>query len=234
VTTAAPTPLPSLDARTRALPPGARVMPTLHTLFRRELRLAPALVRAVPSGDERRAGVVADHVRLVLDVLHHHHSIEDRMLWPLLLERVPSDVAPIVELMEQQHEAAHALIEQAGTLLPALRAGDVAGAARLADVLDVLHPVLVEHLDVEEQQVMPLAGRVLTAEEWDAIGDAGRAAFPRAQGTLVLGMYAYEGSPIALAEMLADAPPPVQWLVPRLARRAFRRHSRRVHGTPAP
>jgi hypothetical protein len=188
----------------------------------------------VPAGDTRRARVVADHVQLVLEVLHHHHSLEDRMLWPLLLERVAADVAPIVELMEQQHQAAQALIEETDALLPALRRGDVADAARLADVLDVLHRVLVEHLDVEEQKVMPLAGRALTAQEWDAIGDAGRAALPGSRGTLVLGMYAYEGSPIALAEMLADAPPPVRWLVPRLALRAFRRHSRRVHGTPRP
>ena len=37
-----------------------REMPTVHTFFRRELRLAGAAVRRVPVGDVHRAGVVAD------------------------------------------------------------------------------------------------------------------------------------------------------------------------------
>ena len=47
-------------------------------------------------------------------------------------------------------------------------------------------------------------------------------------------MFQYEGDPAVLARMLADAPAPVRWLVPRLARRAFRRHALQIHGTATP
>ena len=48
---------------------------------------------------------------------------------------------------------------------------------------------------------------------------------------LVLGMIQYEGDPAVVAQMLAEAPAPVRWIVPRLARRAFRRHALVIHGT---
>jgi hypothetical protein len=47
-------------------------------------------------------------------------------------------------------------------------------------------------------------------------------------------MYQYEGAPEAIAQMLSEAPPPVRWVVPKLSRRAFRRHALRIHGTPTP
>src|SRR5688572_12682127 len=80
------------------------VMSTLHTMFRREFRLAGGVVRGVASGDLARARVVADHIDYLSRSLHHHHTIEDDLMWPKLLERVPEELAPIVHLMESQHE----------------------------------------------------------------------------------------------------------------------------------
>lgn len=77
------------------------VMPTLHTFFRRETRLAGGLLRGVAAGDVRRARIVAEHLDFVTRHLHHHHGIEDRLLWPILLERVPEELAPLVHLMER-------------------------------------------------------------------------------------------------------------------------------------
>ena len=62
-------------------------MVIVHRAFRRELAVIPRLVRAVPAGDTRRAAVVARHARLVLQGLHLHHTGEDELLWPKLLER---------------------------------------------------------------------------------------------------------------------------------------------------
>lgn len=208
------------------------VMPTLHTLFRRETRLAPGLVRGVASGDVRRAAVVADHLEFVLRALHHHHSVEDRLMWPVLLERVPDDVAPLVHLMEEQHARVEQLLAQLDGLLPAFRGG--ADGEPLAAVLDDLHRTLVEHLDAEEQRLLPLAARTMTQAEWDAMGEAGREGVSRKDLALALGMYQYEGDPAVIAQMLAEAPAPVRVIVPRLSRRAFRKHALRVHGTTTP
>ena len=221
----------------QAAPPltDVRVMAVIHSLYRRELRLAPGLLRAVAAGDTARARVVADHLDLVGRHLHHHHTLEDRMLWPLLLERVPDELAPIVHLMESQHARVDGLIEEIDTLLPGwTRTADAATAARLADLFDTLCVHLVEHLDAEEQRLLPLAARCLTQAEWDHMGEVARREAPRKDGLLALGMFQHEGDPEVFASMIGDAPGPVRWLLPRLARRAFRRHALAVHGTATP
>ena len=210
-------------------------MATIHTMFRRELRLAGPLVRGVAAGDTARAAVVADHLDFVGRTLHHHHTIEDELLWPKLLDRVPTELAPIVRLMESQHERVDALLAEIDTLRGrwAATAGN-GDRDRLATLLDELHVHLCEHLDAEEQRLLPIASRNLTEAEWKEMGEVGRKRTRRSELSLSLGMYAYEGDPAVIAKMLADAPAPVRWMVSRSAARAFRRHALRVHGTATP
>jgi iron-sulfur cluster repair protein YtfE (RIC family) len=211
------------------------IMPVIHTLFRRELRLAGGLLRGVPEGDTDRAAVVADHLALVDEVLHHHHTAEDDLLWPKLLERVPEDLAPIVHLMESQHARAESLLGEIGPLLAQWRT--TAGAAerdRLASLYDELSVALAEHLDAEEQRLLPIAATAVTQDEWEEMGRVARAGTPKGKGLLVFGMIAYDGGAEGVAMMMHGAPPPVRWLVPRLGARAYAKHARRVHGTATP
>jgi hemerythrin-like domain-containing protein len=208
------------------------VMPTLHTFFRREFRLAGGVVRGV--ADPARGALVADHVAYLQRALHTHHTVEDDILWPLLLQRVPDELAPIVHLMESQHARVEGLLEEVTALLPGLRAADTAARDRLADVLDTLYLHLAEHLDAEEERLLPIAARAVTQAEWEEMGARARQGQGQAEGILVLGMIAYEGDPAVVAQMLAEAPAPVRWLLPKLARRAFRRRALVIHGTATP
>jgi hemerythrin-like domain-containing protein len=212
-----------------------REMLVVHSLFRRELRLASGLVRGVAAGDVQRAGVVSAHLQLVEDVLHHHHTSEDDLLWPKLLDRVADEIAPVVRLMEAQHEQVDALLARIGVLRPqwaqdpsAERGGELAG------LYDEQYAGLAEHLDAEETRVLPLVARCITAAEWNELGEAGRAGIPRKDMALVFGMLMYEGDPEVVKIMLAPAPLPVRVLVPRLGRRAYRKHAVAVHGTATP
>lgn len=211
------------------------VMPTIHSFLRREVRLAGGVVRRVVPHDVARAEVVDDHLEFVTFALHHHHTVEDEHLWPVLLRKVPDELAPVVHLMESQHAGLDALLSAIAEARPAFRAAALpADRDRLADLLDDLHTALVEHLDAEESRLLPIAARTMTQQEWDAMGEAGRQGTPRTHLTLVFGMFGYEGDPAVVRTMLADAPPPVRVLLPRLARRAFRRYALRVHGTATP
>jgi hemerythrin-like domain-containing protein len=212
-----------------------REMLVVHSLFRRELRLASGLVRGVAAGDRQRADVVSAHLQLVEDVLHHHHTSEDDLLWPKLLDRVPDEIAPVVRLMEAQHEQVDALLARIGTLRPQWAQDPATGrGAELAGLYDELYAGLAEHLDAEETRVLPLVARCITAAEWNELGEAGRAGIPRKHMALVFGMLMYEGDPEVVKIMLAPAPLPVRVLVPRLGRRAFRKHAVAMHGTPTP
>ena len=212
-----------------------RDMIVVHTAFRREFGLAPALVRGVAPGDQKRADIVADHLDTLTAMLHHHHAGEDRLLWPKLHERVSADVAPVVSLMEEQHHRIHAANDRVGEHLATWRRG-ASGEAReaLATSLEKVDAALVEHLAAEEEHLLPIAAKALTPAEWEQLGEEGMAGLRKSQLPLVFGMLQYQGDPEVIAMMLSHAPGPVRLLMPVLAPRAFARYSRRVHGTATP
>ena len=213
----------------------AAEMVTIHSAFRRELRLAPGLLRSVEHGDRLRAGIVATHLDLLDRFLHHHHTVEDDLLWPKLLERVAAELAPIVELMETQHERVAALLEQTVAMRAEWRKdADSARAAELAAVYERLHDALVEHLDAEEQHVMPLVEACITRNEWCRIGKAAQRGTPLKDGPRMLGMLAYDGDPAVMREMLGAVPAPMRGAVVAMGRRAYAKHAARVYGTPTP
>lgn len=195
-----------------------RDMVTVHRFLRREFRLVPGVVGRVDDGDVRRAATVADHLDLMTGILHYHHTAEDDCLWPLLLERVADE-----------------LLQEIGAVVPRWRTS--AGAAerdRLVAQLSELSAGLDEHMEAEEDHILPLAARTVSLREWEAIGEAASAHHDRAVLPLLLGMIQYEGDPEVVAEMLAKAPRLVRAVAPMLSRRAFRRYALALHGTATP
>ena len=146
---------------TRIVDTGEMVL--IHLFLRREFRLAGGVLRRVAAGDTRRAHEVADHLDFLDRFLHHHHTLEDELLWPVLLERVPEELAPIVHLMESQHAGVEGALARISDLLPQWRgSADPALRDRLAEEYDALYVALAEHLDAEEQRLLPIAARSLT------------------------------------------------------------------------
>jgi hemerythrin-like domain-containing protein len=210
-------------------------MPAVHTFFRREFRLAPGVVRGVSAGDVARARVVARHLDYIARCLHDHHTAEDELAWPLLLQRVPDELAPMVRLMETQHQRVDGLLAEISRLRPRWAAtADPADRDRIADLLDALYGNLAEHLDAEEQRLLPIAARAMTRDEWEALGRRARKNNRPSESLVTLGMIRHEGDPVVVARMISGAPAPVRWLLPRLAGRAFRRYALRIHATATP
>jgi hypothetical protein len=209
-----------------------REMIAVHSAFRREFGLAPGLVRAVATGDVQRAGVVADHLELIGTFLHHHHTGEDKLLWPKLIERVPADMAPTVELMERQHEAVHEVIEEMTAALARWRTGaSESDRDRLAGALNRLHALLVEHLAAEEEHILPLASRSLTEAEWRELGEDGMAAQAKSKLPMIFGMIMKDADPEVIRGMIANAPLVPRLMLPFLGPWAYARYARRVYGS---
>ncbi|MFW3168623.1 hemerythrin domain-containing protein [Geodermatophilus sp. CPCC 206100] len=206
-------------------------MVVVHRAFRREFRLLPELVRAVRPGDTARAAVLAGHARLVLTGLHLHHSGEDELLWPRLLERAAPDAA-LVHRMEVQHERVHDALER---LHPALDRWEAearpAVTEEVAAGLDALRTALLEHLDEEEREILPLAARHLSPEEWAQLGQHGSGQMPMRYLPILFGAVAEEATPEEMAAILATQPAPVRLLLRTVFARSYRRYVRRVrHG----
>lgn len=210
-------------------------MIVVHTALLREFRLAPAAVQRVEPGGRPQARRVDRHLDLLCTLMHHHHAGEDDLLWPVLGPRLSQPALAMLAVAEAQHagieQTLHAVVASrelwVADLAPAHRAG-------LVDALRALHRLLVEHLDFEERNLLPLAAVHLDEAEWLAIGAAGAAAVPKSALLLVFGMFAYEGDADVLADMLHSAPPPARLLVPRIAPWVYGRHAAQIYGTRRP
>ena len=212
-----------------------RDMIVVHTAMLREFRLAAAAVTRTPPGDRRQVRAVAGHLRFLCDMLHHHHDGEDALLWPKLRQRTPRSAGRLIDGVEAQHRDLDAAVQRVQDLRDAWSGQpDVTHRDRLAAELDKLHALLSDHLDLEERALLPLAASALTVEEWHAIGDAAVAAMPKAALPLAFGMFAYEGDPAVLRDMLETAPPLPRKLLPLIAPRVYARRARRIHGTARP
>jgi iron-sulfur cluster repair protein YtfE (RIC family) len=205
-------------------------MAVVHRAFRREFGLLPGLVRRVAPGDTARAAVLAAHARLLLTSLHLHHTSEDELLWPKLLDRCPPD-AELVERMEAQHEAVAAAIDRLGPALDRFEAeARPAVAEEVATAVEQMGAALVEHLDEEERHILPIAARHVTQAEWDQLGDHSLAGMDRRDLPILMGAVAEEATPEEAAHLLAKLPLPVRLLARLVFLPRYRRYIRTVRG----
>jgi len=210
--------------------PWVHEMVIVHRAFRREFVLLPRLVREVPEGDVRRAATVARALHVVLGGLEMHHTGEDAVLWPRLLERAAPSTG-LVETMQAQHDGVDEYAERVAPLLAAwAQAPTRAGGAELADLLDSFAAALFEHLDLEEREILPLCLRHLTAREWDGMADHGLEVMERSELPIIFGAVLEECTPQERRAMLGRLP-----LVPRTLLRTvgawqYRRYVSRVRG----
>src|SRR5689334_12322420 len=203
-------------------------MVVVHRVFRRELVALPDLVRAVADGDRARAAVLADHARLVLTGLHIHHPGEDAILWPRLHERAP-DADELVVTMERQHAGIPEALGRANALVETWAAHASAPAGeQLAATLDELRARAVEHLDLEERDVLPLAAAHLTAAEWQSVGEHGRESMTKAQLPLMFGAILEDADARERAEIYAAVPAPIRLFLKTIGARQYRRYIARV------
>ena len=210
--------------------PDTRDMVVVHRVFRREFRLLPQLVGRTTPGDTERAALVADWVGERADFLHHHHTNEDELVWPRLRERAPLDDA-LVAVMERQHGVVARLLE----LLPALverwrLEPSVANREVLRLALEEIPTPLCEHLDLEEQAVLPLVREHLGAAEYGELGERGRAATPPSRMPIVLGAMLEEATDEERAMLLAGLPLAARAMWHTIGTRQYAAAMRRLRG----
>ena len=182
-------------------------MPTIHTVFRREFRLAGGVSAEWPTATSGAPGGRRPPRLRRPDAAPPPHR-RGRTLWPILLERVPEELAPIVRPWSRSTSASTPCSPRS-TLLPRGGRRSRGTRAALAELFDQLYAHLAEHLDAEEERLLPIAARAVTQEEWEAWG-SGPEAGPALRSAPPFGMIQYEGDPAVVAQMLAEAPAPVR------------------------
>lgn len=204
-------------------------MVLVHRAFRREFRMMPALIRAARTRD--RAEVLGAHLHNLTDALHHHHTHEDDLLWPMLLSRVGLD-EDLVHRMESQHARLAVLLDRIAELNPRWRAtGDRDLGDELAAAVAGASAGLDEHLADEENLILPLVSEHVTQAEWAAFNAAAQKTLPKnALALYFVGAILEEADAAERARFLGDLPGPVRLVWRLVGDRYYAKALRRIRG----
>src|SRR6478609_1520519 len=158
--------------------PDVTEMAAVHRVFRNAFGMAPKLIGGVADGDAARASVVGAFYKAVLSFLHAHHSGEDELLFPKLVERAPDP--ELVARINGQHQAVDEALTAVDATLAAWTAdGSAATAQKLVGEIAVLEAATVPHLDEEEAEILPIVSEHITLAEWGELpGHAMKATDP--------------------------------------------------------
>jgi len=199
-----------------------------HRTMRGDSRLLSRAISAIADGsepcDRNRAEAVREYVAKSCTGIHHHHRLEDELLWPLL-ERSAGAAVDLSELTEDHSQLDPMLDEITEAAREFTR--DRTVAPRLAKSLGALADLLDEHIEEEERTIFPIIDEYVSVKDWDELeaevrrtGDA-RFELPRIE------RYA---RPEELAA-LRKAAGPVLVMMLALLRPGFRRRHRLVFGS---
>ncbi|HZU26137.1 MAG TPA: hemerythrin domain-containing protein [Bryobacteraceae bacterium] len=152
-----------------------RIERFLETLF----RMSDAKQGAPLGADERTA--LEGALNYFRDAAPRHTEDEEDSLFPRLMEHAavgdPVALAMIAELEDghEQANAAHEEIERLGRRWLAQGSLTPVDAARMTELLCDLRTFYQRHIATEDNELFPLAGRMLDAQELAAVGSEMRA-----------------------------------------------------------
>ena len=206
------------------------MMYVMHHAFRRDLAVLSAAASVTPATDRRAWGALADRWALFAEALHHHHTGEDRGLWPRLLAVATPEEAEVLEAMEAEHEGIDPMLTACAAGFTRLRehADDDARAA-LAVRLAAARAQLGEHLRHEETEAIAIIQRRLSDADWHEIEENSFKHDIPVRTLLRLVPWVAEGVPADVREVVFSAPRGrVNQTLWYLTRGGFRRRQRRA------
>ncbi|TDN92437.1 hemerythrin domain-containing protein [Microbacterium sp. BK668] len=213
----------------------------VHRIFRWMYSQLPMLIREVAPEDLVRAETVGVYAKLYFDALHLHHETEDLMLWDRLTAREPGCAAHVDRMKAQHRDVAERLGRIEPQLAPWVATADPGRRDALARDIESLHDTLVVHLDQEEDDIMPVAGAVMSQQEWDELEThtraeltARRKEWPRDVMSLQLGLLLASVPPSERDEWYrTNVPAPVRLLYLLLLKRRYDSAMRELYPTGA-
>ena len=184
----------------------------MHSALRRDFARAARMLAGRPDAKHRRA--LAAHLQWMLQVLRHHHTVEDEAIWPAVLRRRP-DLSTLVESLETEHEELDSAARQLrDASLTWSYDGSDPRREELVEALNRLVAVLEVHLEHEENEAMPVVCSVLTDADWKPIQVRIAEGSPTMREQARTAYWAFDGLDARREKiMLSQIPTPAVWLL---------------------
>lgn len=144
-----------------------------HRAMLTDVRRLAAAVAEIGDGrtrcSTRRADAIARYTELLCESIHHHHTVEDTVLWPVI-DACAGSIVDLTELTED-HAALDPRLEIIGHRANAFRVagGDRRTAALLAAELADLNNLLTEHIAEEERDIFPVIRQYVSVADWQVV-----------------------------------------------------------------
>ena len=144
------------------------------------------------------------------------------MLFRSALTERCAEARELIGRMEGEHASVHVARERAGDALASWYASPSRETGRaLTTALGDLGAVLEAHLGEEETEILPLASRHVSPEEWGSLPGHAMSHFSGDKIWLVLGLVFEQMTDEQLAVTLTHMPPPVVEMWEQSGRAAF-------------
>lgn len=194
----------------------------VHRALRTAARQLSTTVECISTGDVRRVRALQRYWAGYAAEVLTHHTIEDDVFFPALAER-SSTMAALMARLDADH---HHLDELMATVGDAMDHFTEAGApTRAATALAELADLMDEHLDIEDDWVLPLFTLHFTADEYAELEEQAFAAVRVGrQAMFAIPFVVRAMSATERAETLATAPLPM-----RVLHALTRRQHERLH-----
>lgn len=207
-------------------------MYVMHHALRRDLEKFVLAVQNTPASEHEVWSALGQRWLKMAEALHHHHSIEDAALWPLLRTHAEeADAQEELQMLEDM-EAEHGLVDPA---LEACREGFAAMRDHACEDhrhaleirLAALREGLLQHLAHEEGQALPMLQRRLSVEENRTFEKAAERGYPLRMLPFLLA-WAMDEVPDEARDRLLSQAPPGYGLLWRLLRPRYERAERKA------
>jgi iron-sulfur cluster repair protein YtfE (RIC family) len=207
-------------------------MYVMHHALRRDLGTFTAAVANTPASEHEVWTALGRRWRRMAETLHHHHSVEDDALWPLLRshaeEASGADDLRMLDDMEAEHERIDPALTACAEAFAAMAEHPCEDHRHALEIrLAAVREGLLEHLAHEEGQALPLLQRTLSEEENARFERAAERAYPLRTVPFLL-PWAMDGVPAQARDRLLASTPPGYGLALRLLRRGYERRERRA------
>jgi hemerythrin-like domain-containing protein len=160
--------------------------------------------------DPVRVDVVGSFYENVLEFLHVHHQGEDELIYPVLEERCPDELDKLVRI-DDQHKLLYAPMDAAWAAIAAWRATpSLEGGRAVIDAIATVDETLRPHLGEEEVNVLPLATKWISQDEWAELPGHAMAIYRADKPWLALGLVRENLTLEQRDAMLAGMPPELQ------------------------
>jgi hemerythrin-like domain-containing protein len=211
---------PAHDASEASSRPDLATYRLVHRLLRDGAHRLAEGVSELDLADRRQIKAFTKYWSGYAAEVNHHHTVEDLIMFPSLVERVPGGAVALTAIDGDHH---HLDVLIAHTDRELARVGRGRSTARLHALLCELADHMDEHLDVEDRDLLPLFDAHFTGAEYAAMEARIHEEVSLGKQALFTVPFIMAGATAEEGAALLDQAPPALRVVYRMTRKSHER-----------